>query len=204
MSTADWEQRIREGDVAALAAFVEHHRPQLLAYIARNLRPGLRAKVEPEDILQEISVEAIRRVADAVRIDRDLFGWLCQIAEYRLIDAHRRFFETQKRNAGQEVGIDRPVSGRESEARPIVQMLVASLTSPSQAFSRDQREIRLHAAVASLPADAREALRLRYVEELPTKVIAERLGRTHGALRVLLSRSLDRLKQAYEELGDAS
>jgi RNA polymerase sigma-70 factor (ECF subfamily) len=36
---------------------------------------------------------------------------------------------------------------------------------------------------------------LRYVEGLPSKEIARRLGKTDGAVRVLLTRSLRRLQQ---------
>ena len=50
-------------------------------------------------------------------------------------------------------------------------------------------------ALGSLPEDQREALRLRYVDGLPTKDIAQRLRKTDGAVRVMLTRSLDKLQQ---------
>jgi RNA polymerase sigma-70 factor (ECF subfamily) len=36
-------------------------------------------------------------------------------------------------------------------------------------------------------------LRLRYIEGLPSKDIAERLGKSDGAVRVMLTRSLSKL-----------
>ena len=54
-------------------------------------------------------------------------------------------------------------------------------------------------AMASLPEESRHALRMRYVESLPTKQIAERLGKTDGAVRVLLTRSLKRLQELLEK-----
>jgi RNA polymerase sigma-70 factor (ECF subfamily) len=53
----------------------------------------------------------------------------------------------------------------------------------------------LHEALAMLPAAHREALRWRYVDGLPTKEIAKRLGKSDGAVRVLLTRLLQRLQQ---------
>ena len=50
-------------------------------------------------------------------------------------------------------------------------------------------------ALASLPEEQREALRLRYAEGLATKEIAARLGKSDGAMRVMLTRSLDRLQR---------
>lgn len=49
-------------------------------------------------------------------------------------------------------------------------------------------------ALALLPEDQREAIRLRYVEGLPSKEIAQRLGKTDGAVRVMLTRTLNKLQ----------
>jgi RNA polymerase sigma-70 factor (ECF subfamily) len=183
--------RIRAKDSAALAQFVEARRNALLAYIQRNLSAGLRRKVEAEDLLQEVSAEAVRALPEMELGDRDPFGWLCQMAQRRIIDAHRRFFGAQKRDAGREVSLG---SGGQSSQTPLVNLLVASMTTPSQAFSRNARELRLLDAMKKLSPDQQEALRLRYVEGLPSKEIADRLGKTDGAVRVMLTRSLAKLQ----------
>ncbi len=69
------------------------------------------------------------------------------------------------------------------------------MTTPSGALSRDQREFRLMEVLKSLPEESQKALRLRYVEGLPSKEIANQLGRTDGATRVLLTRSLAKLQE---------
>ncbi len=69
------------------------------------------------------------------------------------------------------------------------------MTTPTQALSRKGRESRLFEALASLPSEQRDALRLRYIEGLPSKEIAARLGKSDGAVRVMLTRSLDRLQK---------
>jgi RNA polymerase sigma-70 factor (ECF subfamily) len=186
-------QKLRQGDTDALASFLESHRKQLLAYIDRNLGGPLRAKIEPQDLYQETAVSALRALPEARLGDRDPFGWLCQIAEQRIIDAHRRFFGAQKRAADREMPLHAPV--REGGPAALIDLLVASMTTPSQAFSRDQRSIRLLDALAALPPDNREALRLRYVEGLPSKEIAQKLGKSDGAVRVMLTRSLNRLQE---------
>lgn len=185
--------KIRAGDVTALADYLSARRPQLTAFIIKHLGPALRSKVEPDDIFQETSIEAVRALPLAQLSERDVFGWLCQIAERKMIDAHRRFFDAQKRSAAREVPIG--ASGDDSQRVALIDMLVASMTSPSAAFSRDLRHVQLLEALAKLPDDQREALRLRYVEALPSKQIAERLGKTDGAVRVMLTRSLARLQQ---------
>jgi RNA polymerase sigma factor (sigma-70 family) len=54
----------------------------------------------------------------------------------------------------------------------------------------------LRQALDKLNDHEREALRMRYLEDLPSKEIAKRLGRTDGAVRVLLTRSKQKLAQA--------
>jgi RNA polymerase sigma-70 factor, ECF subfamily len=187
--------RLRAKDSAALAEFIEAHRPQLMAFIERQLGTGLRRKVEADDVFQEASAEAVRSLPQIELGDRDPFSWLCQIAERRIIDLHRRFFGAQKRDAGREVPLGTPGSGSEGEPAGLINMLVASMTTPSQAFSRNAREAKLLEALQKLPEDQREALRMRYVENLPSKQIAEKLNKTDAAVRVMLTRSLKKLQE---------
>jgi RNA polymerase sigma-70 factor, ECF subfamily len=186
-------QRLRQRDTSALADYLAAQRKPLSAFIERNLGTALRRKVEADDIFQEVSVEAVRSLAEADFERRDPFSWLCQIAEHRIIDAHRRFFGAQKRDAAREVPLGSP--GGDSRHAGIIDLLVVSMTTPTQALSRQGREVLLLEALAKLPADQREALRLRYVESLPSKEIAGRLGKTDGAVRVMLTRALGHLQQ---------
>ena len=99
----DLVARIHGRDAQAIADFIAAHRPQLMAFIEPQLGAGLRRKVEPDDVFQETSAEAVRALPTAELGDRDPFSWLCQIAERRIIDLHRHFFGAQKRDAGREV-----------------------------------------------------------------------------------------------------
>jgi len=189
-------ERVKQGDSDALGEFIESRRNQLLAFINRNLSTALASKVEASDLLQEVTIHALRGLPDMEFENRDPFNWLCQVAERRIIDAHRKYIGAQKRSADKEVSGNAPVGGTTSSAGQggLIDMLVVTMTTPSQAFSREQREYKLQEALASLPEESQEALRLRYVEGLPTKQIAQQLGKTDGSVRVLLSRSLSKLQ----------
>lgn len=189
--------RLQKRDSAALAEFIELRRPQLAAFIERQLGAQLRRKVEPEDVFQEATAEALRALPGADFSSRDPFGWLCQISERRIIDLHRKFFDAQKRDAGREVGLGSP--GGDTQQPGLINLLVASMTTPSAAFSRNAREALLAEALAKLPEDQREAIRLRYVENMPSKEIAEKLGKSDAAIRVMLTRSLKKLQALLAE-----
>ncbi len=188
--------RVRAGDANALGEFLVVRRPQLMAFLDRRLGAGLRRKIEPDDLFQEVSAEAVRSLGEVDLKDRDPFNWLCQVAERRIIDAHRRFFGSQKRDAGREVSLN--AGGTDTSRAGLINLLVASMTTASQVFSRDQRQMRLLTALDQLPEEHREALKLRYLEGLPSKQIAEKLGKTDGAIRVMLTRSLAKLQEILE------
>jgi len=185
--------QVKNHDVTALAQYLAEVRKPLCAFIERQLGPALRRKIEVDDVFQEVSVEAVRALAEADFTHREPFNWLCQMVEHRIIDAHRRFFGAQKRDAGREV----PLGGGAADSRhaAIIDLLVASMTSPTAALSRKGHEVRLLQALAELPAEQREALKLRYIDGLPSKDIATRLGKSDGSVRVMLTRSLARLQQ---------
>jgi RNA polymerase sigma-70 factor, ECF subfamily len=190
--------RIQARDTEALASFIESHRPQLMAFIERQLGTALRRKIEPDDVFQEASAEAVRALPSVELGDRDPFSWLCQITERRIIDLHRRFFGAAKRDAAREVPLGSS-GGSDTEPAGLINLLVASMTTPSKAFSRNAREARLLEALAKLPQEQQTALRLRYIENLPSKQIAEQLGKSDAAIRVMLTRSL---KKLHELLGE--
>ena len=192
--------RLRRGDREAMAAFLQSRQRQLLAYIDRNIGQPLRRKIEADDIFQEVGAECVRALPQVDLSQRDPFSWLCQLAERRIIDAHRKFFGTEKRDAGREVRLGS--GGDNSKQGGLIDLLVASITSPSQAFSRNQREVRLQQALEQLPEASREALRLRFVDGLPSKEIAQRLQKNDGAVRVMINRALKRLEAIMDN--DAS
>lgn len=189
----DVVRRLQAGDANALADYIELHRPQLLAYIENQLGPGLRSKVEPDDVLQEVSATAIRSLKSAGTSEGDPFSWLCQIAQHKIIDSHRHFFGAQKRAAAREVPIGMP--GGDTNDAALIDLLKASMTTASQVFSRNQKEIRLLEALAQLQPDYRQAIELRYGQNLGSKEIAAKLGKSDGAVRVMLTRALAALRE---------
>ena len=188
-SVEQLEARVQKGDADALVSLLELYRPRLLNFVQNLMSKSLRQKVDPEDVLQEACLSCVKAFPGLDLSDRSPFDWVCQVARRRIIDQGRKYSGTEKRAVDREVGI----SGGPDNQAAFAQMLVASITSPSSAFSRDQREFRLQQAIEQLPQENRDALRMRDVESLPSKEIAERLGKSDGAIRVLLTRSLKRL-----------
>ena len=91
---------------------------------------------------------------------------------------HRKFFARRSAPLAARRRLDAPV-GVSGEGR-LIDLLIASLTSPSMAVARDERHLRLLEALAALPQESQTALRFRYVENLPSKEIANGWARPTG------------------------
>jgi RNA polymerase sigma-70 factor (ECF subfamily) len=188
-------ERINRGDREAMAEYLQFRRHDLLAVILNKMGMPLRSRVEADDIYQEVAAGAVQKMEELDFSSNSPFGWLCEMAQRRIIDAERRF-SAQKRARHREVGIH---GSAEQSQVGIANLLVASITSPSRAFSRHQKEFRLLQAMEQMPDEQRTVLQLRYGEGRPTKEIAEQIGKSDGATRVLLTRALKKLKQLVDE-----
>lgn len=187
-------ERIRRDDVDALAAYIEAQKGRLLGLLRIIAGQHLQQVMDLDDLLQEISVTAIAalpRIPKDVAFDVD--AWLEQLSRRRVVDAHRHHFGAQKRAAGRQRNFSQ-LDANTSAAANLEQLLIASMTSPSMAVSRDMRLAKVQQALSNLTAEQQEVIRLRYVDNLPTRDIASRLSKTDVAIRVLLSRTIKQLE----------
>ena len=134
-----------------------------------------------EDVVQETWLAVLRRPPEVGGDERRLRAWLAQVARnlsllVRRGDAHR---------AVRERGRARP------EAQPSVE----------ESLQRAELQRELMVAVMALESSQREAVVLRYLENLPPREIARRLGTTESAVGSRLWRAREALRTRLELRG---
>lgn len=196
----DLIDRIKQRDSQALAEFIQQNHNRLAGFVRSITGEHLLKLVEVDDLVQEISTTAITGLETAPLDEYGPMQWLQQIARRRVVDAHRFHFDAQRRDANRQQSMHGGGSDSGSASMGLEAMLAASMTSPSAAFSRDVRMMRLAEAIEGLGEEQKSAVRMRYAEGLPTKEIAERLGKTDVSVRVLLSRSMRQLEKILEDV----
>lgn len=190
---ARWIRDARAGDDAARQRLFEAGRSYLAVAAGFHLQARLKAKVDVSDIVQESLLDAHRgfdRFAGCTA--GEWLAWLRRIAARNALDAAKRWRGAAKRDAGREL----PIGGAESAAGGFEPAAVES--SPSQRFLRGEEEIRLAEALATLPPPQRDVILLRNVERLPFETVAERMGRSAGACRMLWMRALAALRERLD------
>jgi RNA polymerase sigma-70 factor (ECF subfamily) len=201
MDASDLLTRIRANDIEALADYLKLQQGRLTALLRTIAGSHLQHALDIDDLLQEISTSAIVALPKIPKDDGfDVDAWLNQLARRRVVDAHRKHFGAQKRSAARQRNFSQ-LDAATSAAANLEQLLIASMTSPSMAVSRDLRLAKVHDALGRLSSEQQQIVRLRFLENLPTREIAARMGKTDVSVRVMLSRTI---KQLEEELGESA
>ena len=104
--------RVRRGDGDAVNGLLERHRETIKRMIDRRMDRGVQRRVDASDIVQDVMIEANRRLGDYLANPTMPFQlWLRHMARDRLIDAHRRHRVAASRSVDREVPLVVPDSG---------------------------------------------------------------------------------------------
>jgi RNA polymerase sigma-70 factor (ECF subfamily) len=190
--------KVRAGDQAALAELFAKHRDKLRRMVQLRLDHRLAGRVSASDVLQEAYIDAVKRIDHYfAKPDQPFFGWLRLVVGQRLADVRREHL-AQKRDAGNEVSIDRGAGPADSAC--LAARLLGDGSSPSHAAARAESFARLERALNEMDPLDREVLALRHFEELSNAETAALLGVQPAAASKRYVRALARLKQILETI----
>lgn len=169
-------ERARRGDRDAWAEIYRWLSPQVLGYLRA------RGAAEPEDLLGEVFVQAVRDLKSFSGSERDFRAWIFSIAHHRLIDEARR-------------GARRPVDPVPTEELP-----TRTETGDAEAEAMARISVgEVTRLLATLSDDQRSVLLLRVLGGLTVPEVARVVGKRPGAVKQLQRRGLARLRR---ELGE--
>jgi RNA polymerase sigma-70 factor, ECF subfamily len=156
--------------------------PALLLWARCQLPAWVRGKLDPADLVQQTLLEAVAADKLAGRPDHEVLAYLRRALTHNLIDATRKYAPTKAEAAA--LG---------SSVR-LADWLAAEQTSPSERADRNERFERLAVALTDLPDSQRVVVELRYLHGMKVTDIAHELGKTEGAVSLLLHRAVTKLR----------
>lgn len=183
------------GDSEAVDRLLDRHRNSLHRMIGMRLDQKIMRRVDVSDVVQEVLVEANRRLQDYLENPVMAFHlWIRQIAKDRIIDAHRRHRVSAKRSVDRE----QPLAVQRTVDQSTIE-LVARLCDPelTPAAAATQRELAEHVqrAIDLLGDRDREMILMRHYEQLSNQEIAETLNLSEPAASMRYLRALKKLRQ---------
>src|SRR5438128_8064291 len=148
--TQELLDKAKRGDGQAVEALLTRHRESVRRMIDLRLDPAIVQRVDASDVVQEVLLEASRRLQDFLRQPAMPFHlWLRHIAKDHVIDAHRKHHQAKKRGVNREQPLARPGWASRSSLDLAGQLVDQELT-PASAAIRQELERRLHEAIALL------------------------------------------------------
>ena len=190
--------RVRKGDTDAVNGLLERHREAIRRMIDLRLDRVVQQRVDASDIVQDVLIEANRRLGDYLANPTMPFQlWLRHMARDRLIDAHRRHRVAASRSLDKEVSLEAAGVADRSRANLAGELADRELTPAAVATWREL-ERRFAAAVEQLEEDDRQIVLLRHFEHLTTAEAAEVLGLSKPAAGMRYLRAMRRLRVLLE------
>ena len=179
---ADLVERIAShADRAAFTRLFAYYAPRVKGYL---MRLGL-GPAESEEVCQEVMVAVWRKAASFDRRQASVATWIFRIARNRRIDAFRR----DQRAA---LDVHDPAFQPEPEA------------APDKATETSEREAQLRTAMAELPPEQRELVRVAFYEDLSHSQVAERTGLPLGTVKSRLRLAFAKLRLRLETDDDGA
>jgi RNA polymerase sigma-70 factor (ECF subfamily) len=186
---------VRDGEAAAVDRLLARHRPALRRMIALRLDPALAARLDASDVVQDVLLEASRRLRDYLQSPAMPFHlWLRSIAQDHVVDAHRRHRQAQKRSLDREQPLAPAALADRSSLELAAAFLDPELT-PASAAIRSELKKRFEAALEELDENDREIILMRHFEQMGNQEVAAALGVSEPTAGMRYLRALRRLRQ---------
>jgi len=166
---------------AFYADLYERHAPGLFAYVYRQTA----SREDAEDIVLDVFLMLLRQQDFATFDEQKQVAWLWTITRNKVVDRFRRSARQQ------HVPIDRlaDILYEDDEL------------SPEHEHLKREEYTQLHQAIKALHVEQQEVLQLRFGCGLRCTEIAPVLDKSEGAVRMLLYRTIQTLRDIYASAG---
>jgi len=186
----------KEGDQSAINQLCRIYGERVRRIIRLRIDRKLRPKIDSVDVVQDALVLALAGLKNfTYRNEGDFLRWLSRIAENKLHDVLDKFY-ADKRDIRREIPFKKEGMNTDGGSFGVAGPL--QTTTPSVLLSRKEQLDRLEKAIDNLKPEYREVIFLSRIERLSHDEIAAKLGKSKGAVAMLLSRALVALTAAYE------
>ncbi len=202
--TQEMIQAAQQGDASATDRLLDRHRTALRQMIDLRLDRRIRQRVDASDIVQDVLIEANRRLKDYLNDPAMPFHlWLRHMALDRIIDAHRRHRGSAKRSVDREQSLV-ALGGMDRSTMELASLLADGRATPAAAATMRELQTRFEAAICDLNEQDQEIILMRHFEHLSNQEAALALELTEPAASMRYLRAMRRLREILLESEDSS
>jgi RNA polymerase sigma-70 factor (ECF subfamily) len=197
--------QVQSGDDDAINRLLDRHRHAVRQMIDLRMDQVLKRRVDASDIVQEVMIEANRRITQYLENPLMPFHlWLRQMAKDRLIDAHRRHRQTARRSMDREQPLKAAAASRDQSSLDLAAQLSDQQLTPAAAAAWKELQQRFEAACAQLEPRDQEIVFMRHFEHLSNSEAAQALDLSPQAASMRYLRAMRRLRELLGEPGSVT
>jgi len=183
-------ERAARGDPLAVDSLLARHLPGLLAFVRLRAGDKLRSMESTMDLVQSACREVLEDIPQMQqRDDANFRSWLYSAAERKIVD-RARYHASLKRGVGRAVGGTPQLQAAEEG---LLATAYKGFFTPSENASAREELERFEVAFGKLPSDYRDVIVLARVVGHSIVEVARQMGRSEGAVKMLLHRALAQL-----------
>jgi RNA polymerase sigma-70 factor (ECF subfamily) len=185
-----WIDQVKGGRVEVIGRLCDHYRNRLLGMIAIRMDQRLATRFGESDVLQEVYIEAVRRIDEYAADSRvDFYVWLRGLAMQRLAKLSRDHIHAGKRTTQREVDLNG------GSAVLLANHMFATKPGPLTNLIHKELRHQLQLALERLPAEQREVIAMRHFEQMSNREVAQALGVSESGATRRYGRALRQLQR---------
>ena len=185
----------KAGRTSALEELFRGYYEPLLEYIKRHSPPSLVLTVEPQDILQDTWLRAVRGIPTfQTQENSDFYRWLATIARNVIADKLRHLLV--RKRCGE-------LDPDDAQIGKLLEELTFYMRTPSASARSHELMAAVKCALDRLPEEQSTPLRLRYMEGWDIGRIASELNRSRGSVMMLCTRALKAMRVELQSFGSS-
>lgn len=189
-------EAMQAGDREAFDHFFERHSARVLVYINYNMSGRLRRKLDPADVLQELYLKILDNFDSfCEKVERrGIQSVLIRMADHEISEAYRYHFKVDKRDARRELTAGY-LNLKDSGFPDPLDWVPSDATSVTARVVRNDDYRRVMRMLSQLTPIEQFVTVARVIEGLRTREIAEQLGKSRGAVQMIVARVLEKLRK---------
>jgi RNA polymerase sigma factor (sigma-70 family) len=160
----------------------------------------MRSRFSPEDILQQVDLNDLRHIVAFEHRGAGAFIYGSFTILDRKTAATCRALHIKVRHMDPEVSFRSRPEG--ASYCSLLDQVYTDSGAPSRATRREEASVALMACLSDRTENHRQVIQLRLLEGAAVSEVAERLGRSEGAVVTLTKRALVALREFMDNMGD--
>jgi RNA polymerase sigma-70 factor (ECF subfamily) len=166
-------------DMARMAELYQQYASSIYAYLLRRVPQA----ADAEDLLVEVFLAALEDGRFSTLPEKAQLAWLWRVAHNKTVDTYRRSERRGKRSVPLESIAEHAMSDENVE--------------PEESALRQEEYTILQGHLKQLSPLQQEVLQMRFGQDMRCAEIAAHIGKHEGAVKVMLSRTLNLLRSIY-------